>query len=108
MNNTEESTFVYRLLFDKDTGTLTYLMFDSSTMEGLYIDPVKEKFDRSLELIEELGVEFKHAIDTHVHADHVISTCVQRDATGAKSPFGESSVVQCADSILCFGDELEF
>ena len=42
MNNTDESTFVFRQLFDKDTGTFAHLMFDSNTMEGLIIDPVKE------------------------------------------------------------------
>ena len=84
------------------------MMFDSSTMEGLIIDPVKEQFDRSLQFIEELGVELKYVIDTHVHADHVTSSCMLRDATGAKSAFGENSAVQCADILLCDGDELEF
>jgi sulfur dioxygenase len=107
MNNTDESTFVFRQLFDKDTGTFTYLMFDSSTMEGLIIDPVKEQFDRSLQFIEELGVELKYVIDTHVHADHVTSSCMLRDATGAKSAFGENSAVPCTDILLCDGDELE-
>jgi sulfur dioxygenase len=108
MNNTEESTFVFRQLFHKDTGTFTYLMFDSSTMEGLIIYPVKEQFDRSLQFIEELGVELNYVIDTHVHADHVTSSGMLRDATGAKSAFGENSAVQCEDILLCDGDELEF
>ena len=63
-----------RHLFDKDTGTFTYFLFDSETMEGLIIDPVKEQFDRSLQFIEEMGVEIKYVIDTHVHADHVTSS----------------------------------
>ena len=54
-------------------------------MEGLIIDPVKEQFDRSLQFIEELGIELKYVIDTHVHADHVTSSCMLREATGAKS-----------------------
>ena len=51
MNNTDESTVVFQQLFDKDTGTFTYLMFDSSTIEGLIIAPVKEQFDLSLQFI---------------------------------------------------------
>ena len=47
-------------------------------------------------------------IDTHVHADHVTSSCIQRDATGAKSVLGENSAVHCSDILLCDGDELEF
>ena len=65
-------------------------MFDSATMEGLIIDQFKEQFDRSLQFIEELGVELMYVIDTHVHADHVTSSCMLRDATGANSTFGKN------------------
>ena len=108
MNNTDESTFVFRQLHDKDTGTFIYLMFDSTTMEGLIIDPVKDQFECSLQFIEGFGVELKYVLDTHVHADHVTSSCMLRDATGAKSAFGENSAVQCANILICDGDELDF
>ena len=42
---------VFRQFFDKDTGTYTYFLFDSETMEGLIIDPVKEQFDLSLQFM---------------------------------------------------------
>ena len=51
-----------------------YFLFDSETMEGLIIDPVKVEFDLSLQFIEKLGVELKYVNDTHVHADHVTSS----------------------------------
>ena len=63
-------------------------MFDSVTKEGLIIDPVKEQFDRNLQFIEELAVELKYVIDTHVHADHVTSAGMLRQATGVKKCFG--------------------
>lgn len=103
-----QSKLVFRQFFDKDTGTFTYYLFDSKTMEGLIIDPVKEQFERSLQFIEELGIELKYVIDTHVHADHVTSSCMLREATGAKSVFGEPAGVQCADILLKDGEELEF
>ena len=65
---------VFQQLFDKDTRTFTYFLFDSETIEGLIIDPVKEQFDLSLQFLEELGVELKYVNDTHVHADHVTSS----------------------------------
>ena len=65
---------VFRQFFDKDTGTFAYFLFDSETMEGRIIDPVKKQFDLSLQFIEELGVELKYVNDTHVHADHVTSS----------------------------------
>ena len=108
MKKSDESSFVFRQLFDVNTGTFTYLMFDSLTMEGLIIDPVKEQFDRSLQFIEELGVELKYTIDTHVHADHVTSSGMLRQATGAKSALSEKAKVLCADIMLKDRDELEF
>ena len=65
---------VFRQFFDKDTGTFTYFLFDSKTMEVMIIGAVKEQFDLSLQFIEKLGVELKYANDTHVHADHVTSS----------------------------------
>jgi sulfur dioxygenase len=74
----------------------------------MIIDPVKEQFDLSLQFIEELGADLKYVIDTHVHADHVTSSCMLREATGAKSVFGEPAGIECADIFLEDGDELEF
>ena len=75
-----QTKLVFRQFFDKETGIFTYFLFDSETIEGLIIDPVKEQFDRSLQFIEELGVELKYVIDTHVHANHVTSSYMLREA----------------------------
>jgi len=99
---------VLRQFFDKDTEIFKYFLFDPETMEGLIIDPVKEQYGRSLQFIEELGVELKYVIDTHVHADHVTSSCMLREATGAKSVFGEPARIECAGILLEDGDVLEF
>ena len=71
---------VFRQFFDKDTGTFTYFLFDSETMEGLIINPVKEQFYLCLQFIEELGVELKYVIDKYVHANHVTSSYMLREA----------------------------
>ena len=46
-------------------------------------------------------------IDTHVHADHFNSSCMQREATGARIAFGEQEGIECADILLKGGDEWE-
>ena len=74
MAKPNQPKLVFRQFFDKDTGSFTYFLFDSETMEGQVIDPVKEQFDLSLQFIEELGVELKYVIDKNVHADHVTSS----------------------------------
>ena len=71
---------VFQQFFDKDSGTFTYYLFGSKTIEGLIIDPVKEQFDLSLQFIEDLGVKIKYVIDTHVHANDVTSSYILREA----------------------------
>ena len=105
MNSGNEIGF--RQLFDRDTWTYTYMLFDPETLEGVIIDPVKEKFERDLQLLEELGIELKYVMDTHVHADHVTAAGLFREMTGAKTSVGEPSGVPCADLLLQDGDELD-
>lgn len=38
------------------------------------IDPADRTVDRDLSLIQELGLKFVYAMNTHVHADHVTGT----------------------------------
>jgi len=108
MANVKSPKLIFRQLFEKDSGTYTYFLFDSATMEGLIIDPVKEQFDQSLHYLDELGVELKYVIDTHVHADHVTSSGMFREVTGAKCVFGNPAGIECADILLQDGDDLEF
>ena len=59
-----------RQLFDQDTWTYTYLIFDGESKEAVLIDPVLEKTDRDLSLVERLGLTLIGVLETHVHADH--------------------------------------
>ncbi|AET00950.2 hypothetical protein MTR_5g097770 [Medicago truncatula] len=43
-------------------------------IECQLIDPADRTVDRDLSLIQELGLKFVYAINTHVHADHVTGT----------------------------------
>jgi glyoxylase-like metal-dependent hydrolase (beta-lactamase superfamily II)/rhodanese-related sulfurtransferase len=51
------------------SGCLGYLLYDGG--EAAVIDPLRAFTDRYLADAEDLGVELTHALDTHVHADHV-------------------------------------
>ncbi|MEE3122245.1 MAG: MBL fold metallo-hydrolase [SAR324 cluster bacterium] len=53
--------------------------------EGVIVHPVREQFERDLQMVEELGVELKYVLDTHIHADHITAAGLFRQATGAKS-----------------------
>lgn len=82
---------IFRQLFDKDSSTYTYLIADSTTKEAVIVDSVKEQVERDLTLLQELGLNLKYVLDTHVHADHVTGAAKLRDATNCKivvpSPF---------------------
>jgi glyoxylase-like metal-dependent hydrolase (beta-lactamase superfamily II) len=51
------------------SGCLGYLLYDDG--EAAIVDPLRAFTDRYQADAEELGVELKYALDTHVHADHI-------------------------------------
>jgi sulfur dioxygenase len=63
--------FIFRQLFDAESSTYTYILGHSGTKQALLIDPVLEQIERDAVLINELGLDLKFAINTHVHADHI-------------------------------------
>jgi len=104
----KNESLVLRQLFDQDTWTHTYLLFDSENGEGIIIDPVKEKVQRDLGILKELNVKLKYVLETHVHADHITGADDLRRETGAKVYYGKNAGVECADGSLADGEELSF
>ncbi|WP_254274607.1 MBL fold metallo-hydrolase [Haloarcula marina] len=51
------------------SGCLGYLVYDDD--EAAIIDPLRAFTDRYLDDADELGVDLKYALDTHIHADHI-------------------------------------
>ena len=64
---------IFRQLFDNASSTYTYLLADERSREVIIIDSVFEQSARDLALIRELDLKLQYAIDTHCHADHVLS-----------------------------------
>lgn len=94
-----------RQLFDQDTFTYTYVVADMQAKQAALIDPVLSQVERDLALLDQLGLELTHVLDTHVHADHVTAAGELRQRTGARvvaSPLG----AECADTKVSDGDEL--
>ena len=103
-----QSIIGFRQLFDHETWTFTYLLWDLETREGIIIDPVREYFERDFCLVDELGLRMVYALDTHVHADHITSLGILREKYGLQTAVGETSRVPCADIMLNDGDTLHF
>jgi len=84
-------------LFDQDTWTYTYVVYDEKTRDAAIIDSVKEQFDRDAAYIKALGLNLKYALETHVHADHITATGQLRNEFGCKVGVSEHGGTNCAD-----------
>ncbi len=99
---------LFRQLFDRESSTYTYLLADERSRAALIIDPVLEQFERDRALIEELELRLEHALDTHVHADHVTATGLLRQHFGAVTVMSERGGAVCADRLVKQGDRVVF
>jgi sulfur dioxygenase len=66
------------------TGTLSYLIADDQTLNGVLIDPNLEDLKSIEKLIAEKRINLKYIIDTHTHADHKTAAGVLKRNPGAK------------------------
>lgn len=82
---------IFRQLFDSVSGTYSYLLASRKGGEALIIDPVLEKVDRYVQLMDELDLKLVKAIDTHLHADHITGLGALRDRTQCVTVMGEQS-----------------
>lgn len=94
-----------RQLFDHDTFTFTYLLWDEASRAAVLIDPVAGRVERDLKLIDELGLTLTHTLDTHVHADHVTGAGALRERTGCKTVASRLGA-ECADLRVSEGDSV--
>src|ERR1700754_3571397 len=97
---------IFRQLFDSVSGTYSYLMASRRGGEAIIIDPVLEKVDRYLQLVNELDLKLVKAVDTHIHADHITGLGALRDRTHCITVMGERSKVDVVSMRLWEGDKL--
>src|SRR5580765_449631 len=89
-----------RAFFDEPTNTVSYLVWDAATMEGVVIDPVLDYDFRSgkaavasadaiLADAKKRGIKISQVLETHAHADHLSGAPYIKLKTGAKVSIGE-------------------
>ena len=81
------------------SGCLGYLVYDDG--EAAVIDPLRAFTDRYLDDADELGVDLRFALDTHIHADH-ISGIRDLDDAGVEGIIPEAAV----DRGVTYADDL--
>jgi glyoxylase-like metal-dependent hydrolase (beta-lactamase superfamily II)/rhodanese-related sulfurtransferase len=98
---------IFRQMFDSVSSTYTYLLASHPGGEALMIDPVLEKVDRYIQLLEELNLKLVKAIDTHVHADHITGLGALRDRTKCITVMGRESQVDVVSMRVSDGDPID-
>jgi glyoxylase-like metal-dependent hydrolase (beta-lactamase superfamily II)/rhodanese-related sulfurtransferase len=99
---------IFRQLFDADSSTYTYLLGDEASREAVIVDPVLEQLERDVLLLRELELQLTHALDTHVHADHVTAIGALRDRLGCRTVLSERAGSGAADLLVKHGDRIRF
>jgi sulfur dioxygenase len=98
---------IFRQLFDSASSTYSYLLASRCGGEALVIDPVLERVDRYLKLMEELDLRLVKAVDTHLHADHITGLGALRDRTHCITVMGEQSKVDVVSMRIADGDRVD-
>src|SRR5438128_180957 len=101
-----ERAMIFRQLFDNVSSTYSYLIASRRGGEALIIDPVLEKVDRYIQLVNELDLRLVKAVDTHLHADHITGLGALRDRTHCITVMGEHSKVDVVSMRVADGDQL--
>jgi len=97
---------IFRQLFDSLSCTYTYLVASRPGGEALIIDPVLEKVDRYLQLVDELNLKLVKAVDTHLHADHITGLGALRDRAHCITVMGEQTQADVVSMRVTEGERI--
>lgn len=98
---------IFRQLFDSTSGTYSYVIASRKGAEALIIDPVLEKVDRYIQLLNELDLRLVKALDTHLHADHITGLGALRDRTRCITVMGEQSKADIVSMRVADGEKIQ-
>lgn len=99
---------LFRQLFDPESSSYSYLIADADSKQAALIDSVYEQTARDTRLIQELGLELKYLLETHVHADHVTGIHgLKENFPKAQSVLAKTAGVDGADLLVADGGLLE-
>ena len=94
-------------ILQPDGGCRSYLIADPETRQAAIVDPLRERVDDYLDLLQAKRYQLVYTIETHTHADHLSGSPRLRDLTGAKMLMHEGTPVLCIDRGLADGDTIQ-
>ena len=88
---------IFEQLFDDKSSTYTYIVSSGKGREALIIDPVIEKTEIYINLLNKLDLKLVKVIDTHIHADHITAMNELNKRTSCIKIMGEKSKSEVID-----------
>lgn len=90
-------------IFDTDSHTMTYVVWDEQTKKSAVIDSVLDYNHKNVETnttladevikyITEMGLENEWILETHMHADHISASTYLKEKIGGKKAIGQNVV----------------
>mmetsp|Transcript_18918 Transcript_18918/g.51863 ORF Transcript_18918/g.51863 Transcript_18918/m.51863 type:complete len:293 (-) Transcript_18918:68-946(-) len=102
----KDETIGFKQLFDDESSTYTYLLWDPTTKDAILVDPVDIQVDRDIR--EAQGLNLVFGVNTHAHADHITGThLLKQKIPGLRSVIAKASGAQ-ADVLVEPGDQIVF
>ncbi len=98
---------IFNQLFDDVSSTYTYIIASDRGREALIIDPVLEKTEEYLKILQELDLKLVKVIDTHIHADHITGLNELGKRTNCTKIMGEQSKSEVVDLKVKEDDKIE-
>ena len=88
---------IFNQLFDEKSHTFTYIISSGKGREALIIDPVIEKTEEYIKVLENLELKLVKVIDTHIHADHISGLNELNKKTNCTRIMGETTPSEVID-----------
>ena len=88
---------IFNQLFDEKSHTYTYIISSGKGREALIIDPVIEKTEEYIKVLENLELKLVKVIDTHIHADHISGLNELNKKTNCTRIMGETTPSEVID-----------
>jgi len=107
-SSTQSEDFFMRQLFDRESCTYSYLLADAVSKDAIVIDPVIDFLERDMEIVFELGLRIKYALNTHMHSDHVTASGQLKKRIPYCQTVIAASSGAIADILVRHGDLIQF
>ena len=98
---------IFNQLFDPKSHTYTYIISSGKGREALIVDPVIEKTDEYLKILENLELKLVKVIDTHIHADHISGLNELNKKTSCTRIMGDNSPSEVVDIRVKDGEKVK-